>query len=153
MNFKKTAVCLLAVVAAAFAMTAESASGGKKAEKAKEAIKGSIAVVKMSDSALVDLAKISVADAVAAAVAKVPGKAWKAELEAEDGSLLYTVQVVTKEGEWKEIAVDAGNGAILMVEKGDQEEFEGTQEKKKEGCKKGEKDGKDNDKDGDDEED
>jgi len=146
MKFKTLAVSLVAVAAIAFAMTAESASSGKKAEKAKEAVKGSIAVVKMSDSALIGLAKVSLADAVAAAVAKVPGIAWKAELEAEDGSLLYTVQVVTKEGDWKEVAVDAGNGAVLNIETGDKDEFEGTAPKAK---KEGGKDEKDNEDGGD----
>jgi len=150
MKLRTIAISLVAVVAVASAIAAEKASKGEKGEEAKAVLKGSITVGKEADTKVLDMAKISLADAVAAAVAKVPGKCWKAELESEDGSLIYTVQVVTKEGEWKEIAVDAGDGKILLVEKGDREEFEGTSEKgKKEGCKKGEKKGKGEDSDDD----
>ena len=131
------------LVAVTSLASADGKGKGQGGEKDK-AVKGSITAGKMDDAKLMDMAKISLADAVAAAVAKVPGKPWKAELEAEDGSLIFTVQVVTAAGEWKEVAVDAGNGAILNVETGDKDEFEGTSGKDKKECGKKEG-GKDND--------
>ncbi len=133
MKLRTIVISLAAAVAVAAAMAAMADSRGKPAEDKEDGLKGSIAVGKEADAKLLSMARISLADAVAAAVAKVPGKCWKAELEPEDGSLIYTIQVVTKGGEWKEIAIDAGNGKVLLVEKGDREDFAGANEKAKEG--------------------
>jgi len=141
MKFKATVIGLVAIAAVASAIAATKVPKVEKAEEAKGALKGSIAVGKEADVKLLDMAKISLSEAVTAALAKVPGKCWKAEIEPEDGVLIYTIQVVTKEGDWKEIAIDAGNAAVLLVENGDREEFAGANEKdKKEGDKEEDKD-------------
>ncbi len=140
-----TVVLAVGAVAAASALFASGAGKGDAGERAKAATKASIAVAKETNAKLVDMAKVSLQDAITAALAKVPGKAWKAELEAEDGSLIFTIQVVDQDGKWQEIAVDAGNGSVLNVENGDQDEFEGVVKGEKKEGKDSEKEGKGSD--------
>ncbi|MBX3051016.1 MAG: PepSY domain-containing protein [Caldilineaceae bacterium] len=87
--------------------------------------KGSIAVdEKATDgmneadeaAALQGQAKISQADAEAAAIAANPGATVvKSELDNENGSLVYSVEL----SNGVEVIVDAGNGAILATEQDD----------------------------------
>jgi uncharacterized membrane protein YkoI len=62
-------------------------------------------------SALAPLAKITPDDASAAAQAEVPGQVQKVELDNENGSLVYSVEIGGKD-----VKVDAGTGAVLLVE-------------------------------------
>ena len=57
------------------------------------------------------LAKISEADAIKIAEAEVGGTAKGAELEAENGSLVYEVEIGNQE-----VLVDAGTGSVLFIE-------------------------------------
>lgn len=67
-------------------------------------------------AALQGQAKISQADAEAAALAGNPGtKVVKSELDNENGSLVYSVEL----DNGLEVVVDAGNGAILATDKND----------------------------------
>ena len=66
------------------------------------------------------LARITAAQARSAALASVPGTATAAELENEDGNLVYGVTVKTASGE-KDVKVDAGNGKVLHVEQDEQD--------------------------------
>jgi uncharacterized membrane protein YkoI len=66
------------------------------------------------------MAKISEADAMKAAVAKVGGTATKATLGNENGSLVYEVTVGTQD-----VKVDAGNGKVLSVDTEGNEANEG----------------------------
>lgn len=75
---------------------------------------GSIKVTtRMSYSALVKLAKISLLQAIAKAQKRVPGTVIEAELEVEHRYLIYEVEIITSAGEILEVIVDAGNGRIL----------------------------------------
>jgi uncharacterized membrane protein YkoI len=65
------------------------------------------------------LAKITPAQAKAAAVARVGGTATSVELENEDGNLVYGVSVKTAKGE-VDVKVDPGTGKVLHVETGDE---------------------------------
>lgn len=65
---------------------------------------------------LQSLAKVSPADAEAAATAAVPGTAKPAELENEDGNVVYDVEVTGADGKVTEVIVDAGNGKVLHQE-------------------------------------
>jgi uncharacterized membrane protein YkoI len=65
---------------------------------------------------LASLAKIDVTQATAAAVGKVPGTPVKAVLDNENGNLVYSVEIKTASNEVKDVKVDAGNGAVLLVE-------------------------------------
>ena len=66
---------------------------------------------------LVHLAKITANQAKRFAERKIGGKATSAELGNENGSLVYEVKISQKETK-----VDAGNGKILRVEKGEADE-------------------------------
>ena len=59
------------------------------------------------------LATLSPADAKAAALAAVPGTAARPELENENGSVVYGVEVTQADGTVVDVKVDAGNGDIL----------------------------------------
>jgi hypothetical protein len=62
---------------------------------------------------------VSAADAEAAALAAHPGaQVVKSELDNENGSLVYSVEL----NNGKDVKVDAGTGAILFVESGEDDE-------------------------------
>jgi uncharacterized membrane protein YkoI len=67
-----------------------------------------------------NIATVTLGDAVAAALAKVPGKAVEAELDSEQGALIYEVKVIGDDGSTHKLDVDAGNKEILKddVKKG-----------------------------------
>ncbi len=63
------------------------------------------------------LAKISFDDALKAAHAAVPGSVIKAELEVEDGNLVYSFEIVGADKSVTEVEIDAGNGKVLDIDK------------------------------------
>lgn len=71
---------------------------------------------------LAKVAKISDADARAAATAAVPGTVVKSELENEDGNVVYEVEIKGADGKVTEVIVDAGNGKVLHQELEDDDE-------------------------------
>lgn len=83
--------------------TPESANEDDAAEQAK----------------LESLAKISADDAVKAATAAVPGTAGPAELDDEDGNLVYEVEVTKDDKTSVDVIIDAGNGEVLAQETDD----------------------------------
>lgn len=96
------------------------------AEQPDVTIKSSVTIApdksgtEQSDAAeaaqLKSVAKISDADANAAATAKVPGTVVKTELSEEDGNVVYDVEVKDASGAITEVVVDAGNGTVLAQE-------------------------------------
>jgi uncharacterized membrane protein YkoI len=68
-------------------------------------------------AALASLAKITPEQASAAAQVEVPGDVQKVELGNENGSLVYSVEIGGKD-----VKVDAGNGAVLLIETGGPED-------------------------------
>jgi len=109
-----------------------------KGEAAKAAWKGSIKVEgKHSQAELKKMAKIRESDAKKKALAAVEGKAGdkkagEAELEVENGYLIYAVDVKVKGKDGvEEILVDAGDGKVLAHEheSGAAEEKEKKEEK------------------------
>ena len=72
--------------------------------------------VKRAD--LPSLAKISLADAMKAAQARVPGTVISADLKMKQGSLLYAIKIVGSNKAITGIEIDAGNGEVLEVGKG-----------------------------------
>lgn len=79
-------------------------------------IKGSIKVGVGKEDDYPNLAKITLEDAVKAALTKVPGKAVEAELDKEDGYLVYEVKIVSADKKKHELKVDAGTKEILKSE-------------------------------------
>ncbi|MGG3452246.1 PepSY domain-containing protein [Domibacillus aminovorans] len=61
-------------------------------------------------------ATVTKEESIAIALKEVPGKVKDAELEDEDGVVVYTVDVIDDKGEEKEIVVDAKSGKVLKVE-------------------------------------
>ncbi len=61
-------------------------------------------------------AKVSFETALRAALAHQSGSAIKGELEVEDGSLVYSFDIVTAAGDVAEVEIDAGTAAILGSE-------------------------------------
>ncbi len=53
--------------------------------------------------------------AMAIALERVPGQVVKAELDYDDGMLVYEIDVRTAEGYKYEVKIDANTGAILRV--------------------------------------
>lgn len=82
------------------------------------AIAGGLVCARISmaeDDASADLAKarITLTQAVGAAEAHVSGKATKAELEGERGTLIFLVEVVTADNKVFDVKVDAADGKVL----------------------------------------
>lgn len=131
----------IAVVAclAAFAAPAVGADDKKdgKAGDKKPTWTGTIKVEgKKSKFALAEMAKVAMPDAVKTALGAVKGgdadkKVVDVELDAEDGYLVWEVEVVVRNQEGvTKVIVDAGSGKVLAneVEKEDEDE-----DKKKDG--------------------
>ena len=72
---------------------------------------------KVASADLPTLAKISFRQATDAALAKVSGSVIKAELELEDGNVMYSFEIVGADRKITEVEIDAGNGKILNVDK------------------------------------
>ena len=64
-------------------------------------------------AALAAKATVTPAQATDAALAAVPGTAGKAELDNENGSLVYSVEVTKADGTSADVVVDAGNAKVL----------------------------------------
>ena len=89
-------------------------------------IRGSMSLEENEKLTMGALARISIIEAIDAALARFPGKAINAELEDEDGYLVFEVEVVGAKGIRTDVKVDAGNGKILASEN------EGSKEKEHE---------------------
>ena len=106
----------LLTLAFPFAVSLAKEKEGAKEEK-KSAAVGSIrpeGKVKKAD--LPALAKISFATALKTALATVPGGVIKAELEVEEGNLMYSFEIVGADHKIKEVEIDAGDGKVLDVD-------------------------------------
>ncbi len=62
------------------------------------------------------MAKISFDSAVNAALQAVPGQVLGAELENENGYLVYGVEILKSDHQIADVKVDAGNGKILKID-------------------------------------
>ncbi|MEU9759656.1 PepSY domain-containing protein [Streptomyces sp. NPDC047985] len=58
-------------------------------------------------------ARVDIGGATAAAVKAVPGTVTEAELDDEDGGLVWELEVYGSDGTWHDVTVDAGNGKVL----------------------------------------
>ncbi|QRG65575.1 PepSY domain-containing protein [Brevibacillus choshinensis] len=71
---------------------------------------------------VVQAAKLTLQQAIDAAMKKQPGTLDSIELEDEDGTIVYTVAVFTDNKQEYEVKVDANSGAILKVEQDKQDD-------------------------------
>lgn len=58
-------------------------------------------------------ARVSAGDAASSAVRAVPGTVTEAELDDEDGALVWELDVYGTDKVWHDVTVDAGNGKVL----------------------------------------
>jgi uncharacterized membrane protein YkoI len=106
-------------VVALGAAIAISTSVALRAEDPKETpIQGTIRLSNTQDReiALVESAKISIQQAITAALSRDNGAVQRVELQNEDGFLVYNVELVSADKKLHEVKVDAGNGNILRVD-------------------------------------
>ena len=75
-------------------------------------------------------AKVSMEQAIQTAKTKFPGRVVEAELEAEDGILVYEVKVVSASGETQEIEIDAQSGEVLSSEIEDEDDDDAHEKEK-----------------------
>jgi hypothetical protein len=106
-------ITILTLMSAVF-LTALITFGAVSAYETKDV--GSIELRNGDEAGFPDLAKISFDSAVKSAVAAVPGKVLKAELENENSYLVYSVEVAKSDHQIAEVRVDAGNGRVLKIE-------------------------------------
>ena len=104
-----TLTCLSAVVLGATNM----AMAGEKNEPPRGSIRPS---GKLKPVDLPGLAKITFRQALDAALARAPGSVIKAELEVEDGVLMYSFEIAGANKTITEVEIDAGNGTLLGTE-------------------------------------
>jgi uncharacterized membrane protein YkoI len=76
-------------------------------------------------------AKITMEQAIQTAKTKFPGRVVEAELESEDGTLVYEVEIVSASGEEQEIEIDAQSGKILDSESENEKDKDDAQKTKK----------------------
>ncbi|MDA8107992.1 MAG: PepSY domain-containing protein [Betaproteobacteria bacterium] len=112
MRSRKT-VILGAVAAVALASSLVYAASGMNEEQ--------------NDAAALAQAKISLVQAIAAAEQHVGGKAASAQLEDENGRLVYGVEVI-RDGTASDVKVDIAEGKVLSVQS-DANEHEGVDER------------------------
>lgn len=79
---------------------------------------GGLAYAKSSDAendAIADLEKatITLTQAVGTAEAHAQGRATKAELDGDRGTVVYEIEVVTSDNKVLDVTVDAANGKVL----------------------------------------
>ncbi|MGG3894373.1 PepSY domain-containing protein [Geobacillus stearothermophilus] len=70
-------------------------------------------------------AKITEKEAIDIALQHVKGKENGTELENEDGAVVYAVEVKDDQGKLADVKVDAQTGAVVKIDKNDQDKAEG----------------------------
>ena len=91
--------------------------GGLAVSSQREAkLTGSIAVKGNDEAGYAGLAKVSLDEAIQAALQAVPGKVLKVELEDEDGYLVYGVEIAGADRQIADVKIDAGNGKLLRID-------------------------------------
>ncbi|MEC4018408.1 PepSY domain-containing protein [Streptomyces sp. H27-D2] len=75
-----------------------------KAEDARDA---------REDDAQAKAAKVSVSEAISAALKASPGTVTSAELDAEGSDLAWEIDVLAKDNTWHDVTIDAGNAKVL----------------------------------------
>ena len=106
----------LVVAAMNCAWTGECKKGKDGGDKKEAAIKGTISVAKVEETAYPDLAKIGLDAAVKTALAAETGKVLKVELEEANDFLVWEVAVVKDAKTIVTVTVDAGDGKVLLKE-------------------------------------
>ncbi len=100
------------------------ALGGTAVSAQQASPAGSIQIKNEEEAGFAGMAKVSMDSAINAALKEVQGKVLRAELENENGYLVYGIEIAKTDHQIVDVKVDAGDGKILKVEN-DQKEKEG----------------------------
>ena len=93
--------------------------------KERQTFTGSISLVGKSKSHYLELAKITLQEAVAIATKTTSGKVIEAALDKENSFLVYEIELVMPDHSRREVLIDAGNGQILLTKDvGNQQDLE-----------------------------
>lgn len=96
--------------------TTDEAEGTEGAEAADDT-----AAEAAESTALEGLATVTPEEATAAALKAVPGTAASAQLENENGFVVYGIEVTAADGTVIDVKVDAGDGSVLAQDAADAE--------------------------------
>ncbi len=107
---RKTGIVIGIAVAAVLAV------GGLAVSSQQAKLMGSIAVKGNDEAGYAEMAKVSLDEAVQAALQAVPGKVLKVELEDEDGYLVYGVEIAEADRQIADVKIDAGTGKLLKID-------------------------------------
>ena len=121
----------IAVIASSVVIMGIAITGASFAESDGNNISnGTIRIQKQSESQFPSMATISMDQAVQQALAAIQGQVLKAELEDENGFLVYGVELVTAENAIVDVKVDAGSGMVLAMnqDKADNEDHDSNEE-------------------------
>lgn len=61
--------------------------------------------------------RISIEDAISIAITQIPGEVTKAELDTENGRLVYEVDIITRQGIEYDMDIDAETGRITRLKR------------------------------------
>lgn len=61
--------------------------------------------------------RISIDDAMAIALERVPGEVVKVELDTENGLLIYEVDIINMQGIKYEVEIDAQSGEVMRIKR------------------------------------
>jgi uncharacterized membrane protein YkoI len=106
----KTGIVIGVAVAAVLAI------GGLAVSSQRAKLTGSIAVKGNDEAGYAGMAKVSLDEAVKAALQSVPGNVLKVELEDENGYLVYGVEIAKADKQIADVKIDAGNGKLLKID-------------------------------------
>ena len=87
-------------------------------------IQGTIQVTDQSEVEFPAMAKITLDQAIRGLMESTPGQILKAELEDEDGFLVYSFEVVNPDKTIMDVKLDAGSGKVLAIRKDKAEEHD-----------------------------
>lgn len=89
---------------------------------ASEVKNGSIRIKDDNEQAMVAKARITAGEAGQIATKAYSGKVTESQLDEENGYLIWEVEVMDTHGKETEVKIDAGDGRILAVETGEDDE-------------------------------
>lgn len=113
MKKNRTRAIAMIVILAVIGIVLTSLSFAKENENDENITSGTITLNNQRESEYPGLASITLIQAVESGLSKVHGKALKAELEDENGFLVYGIEIVTPENSIIDMKIDAGSGEIL----------------------------------------
>jgi uncharacterized membrane protein YkoI len=105
----------------------------KEGVKNKSEVKSDVSLKDSNGKAAQELAAFPMDKAVEVAISSFPGKAVKVELENENNTLVYGVEIVSSKGNIADVKIDAANGKLLKIEKDEDKEKSEKEEKEEQG--------------------